>query len=61
AGMLEGGSSAEDPMLGVRLADVEDRLQEVSLETQRMMELEDRLEFAERLLAQRVQADGRER
>ena len=51
AGLLEDGKE-HDPMLGVRLADVEDRLQEISLETQRLMEIEDRLDFTERLLAQ---------
>ncbi len=51
AGMLEGGAE-HDPMFGARLADVEDRLQEISLETQRLMEIEDRLDFTERLLAQ---------
>ncbi len=51
AGLLEDGRE-HDPMLGVRLADVEDRLQEISLETQRLMEIEDRLDFTERLLAQ---------
>lgn len=57
ANMLEGASTGtEDPMLGMRIADLEDRLQEISLETQRMTELEDRLDFAERLLAR--QADG---
>ncbi len=52
ASMLEGGTPESDPMLGARLADVEDRLQEISLETQRLMEIEDRLDFTERLLAQ---------
>lgn len=51
-GMLEGGSSNEDMMLASRVADLEDRLQEVSLETQRFLEIEERLEFTERLLAQ---------
>jgi len=52
ASLLEGGAPEADPMLAVRLADVEDRLQEISLETQRLMEIEDRLDFTERLLAQ---------
>ncbi|HET9066311.1 MAG TPA: hypothetical protein VFN22_10880 [Gemmatimonadales bacterium] len=57
ANMLEGASSgADDPMLGMRVADIEDRLQEISLETQRMTELEDRLDFAERLLTR--QSEG---
>jgi hypothetical protein len=52
ASMLDGGSGAEDQMLASRVADLEDRLQEVSLETQRFLEIEERLEFTERLLAQ---------
>ena len=52
ASMLEGGTPEADPMLGMRVADVEDRLQELSLETQRLMEIEERLDFTERLLAQ---------
>lgn len=52
ASMLEGASGAEDQMLASRVADLEDRLQEVSLETQRFLEIEERLEFTERLLAQ---------
>jgi hypothetical protein len=62
AAMLEGGSAdgeADDQLLGARVADLEDRLQEVSLETNRMMEIEDRLEFAERLLAQRAESGER--
>ncbi|MEO8479241.1 MAG: hypothetical protein ABI542_06355 [Gemmatimonadota bacterium] len=59
ANMLEGTSSGrEDPMLGMRVADIEDRLQEISLETQRMTELEDRLDFAERLLTRHGEPDG---
>ncbi len=52
ASMLEGREAEHDPMVGARLAEVEDRLQEISLETQRLMEIEDRLDFTERLLAQ---------
>ena len=52
ASMLEGSSGGEDPMLASRVADLEDRLQELSLETQRFLEIEERLEFTERLLAQ---------
>lgn len=51
ANMLEGGAGA-DPMLAAQVAELEDRLSEVSLETQRLMEIEDRLDFTERLLAQ---------
>lgn len=53
AAMLEGGGSVGDEqMLAARVADLEDRLQEISLETQRFLEIEERLEFTERLLAQ---------
>jgi hypothetical protein len=52
ASMLEGNSGGEDQLLASRVADLEDRLQEVSLETQRFLEIEERLEFTERLLAQ---------
>lgn len=51
ANMLEGGAGT-DPMLAAQVAELEDRLSEVSLETQRLMEIEDRLDFTERLLAQ---------
>ena len=51
AAMLEGTGTAGDANLNARLADAEDRLQELSLEAQRMIDLEDRLDFAERLLA----------
>lgn len=51
AGMLE-GHAVEDPMVAARVADLEDRLAELSLETQRFLEIEDRLDFTERLLAQ---------
>ncbi len=50
--MLGGSSGSDDVMLASRVADLGDRLQEVSLETQRFMEIEERLEFTERLLAQ---------
>lgn len=53
AAMLEGSSAGGvDQMLAARVADLEDRLQEVSLETQRFLEIEERLDFTERLLAQ---------
>lgn len=57
ASMLEGGTPRrDDPMLGMRVADLEDRLQEISLETQRLTELEERLDFAERLLTRQSDA-----
>jgi hypothetical protein len=59
ASMLEGneGSTA---MLAGRVADLEDRLQEVTLETQRFLEIEERLDFTERLLAQQGESSARE-
>jgi hypothetical protein len=53
AAMLE-GTAGGDPALAMRVDDLEDRLAEVSLETQRLMEIEDRLDFTERLLAQQT-------
>jgi hypothetical protein len=52
AGMLEGNSPGEESLVAARVADLEDRLAELSLETQRFLEIEERLEFTERLLAQ---------
>ena len=49
ASLLE-GHSAPDPMLSARVADLEDRLQELTLESQRFLEIEERLDFTERLL-----------
>jgi hypothetical protein len=51
ASLLE-GEGGSDEMTQVRLEDVEDKVQELALESQRMMELEERLEFTERLLSQ---------
>lgn len=51
AGMLDSRPLPEDGMLASRVADLEDRLQEISLETQRFIEIEERLDFTERLLA----------
>lgn len=56
ASMLEGRSSEESAMLSGRVAELEDRLQEISLEAQRFMEIEERLDFTERLLAQQPDA-----
>ena len=52
ARMLEGDSRHDDEA-AMRLEDVEARLAELSLEQQRVGELEERLDFTERLLAQR--------
>jgi hypothetical protein len=49
--MLE-GDVREDDETAMRLEDVEARLAELSLEQQRVGELEERLDFAERLLSQ---------
>lgn len=55
ASLLE-GHSAPDPMLAARVADLEDRLQELTLESQRFLEIEERLDFTERLLTQQDDA-----
>ena len=47
------GDSPNDEESAMRLEDVEARLAELSLEQQRVGELEERLDFTERLLAQR--------
>jgi hypothetical protein len=55
ASLLEGQGGA-DPMLSARLADLEDRLQELTLESQRFLEIEERLDFTERLLTRQGEA-----
>ncbi len=50
ARMLE-GDAGNDTALMARLIEMEDRLAELGLESQRMAELEDRLEFTERMLS----------
>ena len=52
ASLLE-GDSQHDEELVMRVEDLESRLAELSLEQQRVGELEERLDFAERLLAAR--------
>ena len=52
AKMLEGGSSAGDDQLTIRVEQLEDRLAELGMDQQRVSELEERLDFAERLLSQ---------
>jgi hypothetical protein len=54
ASMLEGGTVEADMLVQGRVAELEDRLHELSLETQRLMEIEDRLEFAERMIAEQA-------
>lgn len=57
AAMLEGGGQpAIDQMLGMRVADLEDRIQELTIEAQRFMEIEERIDFTERLIASREDA-----
>lgn len=58
AKMLEGDTRHDDEAT-MRLEDVEARLAELSLEQQRVGELEERLDFTERLLSQYKTADGR--
>lgn len=48
--MLE-GEAVQDVGTLMRIEDVEDQVQALSLETQRLLEIEERLEFTERLLA----------
>jgi hypothetical protein len=50
--MLEGSNTADD-QLGIRVEQLEDRLAELGMDQVRIAELEERLDFAERLLAQR--------
>ena len=52
ASLLEGDSRTDDEVI-MRVEDLEARLAELSLEQQRVGELEERLDFAERLLAVR--------
>jgi hypothetical protein len=60
ASLLEGGSHEGDSMTSARLAEVEGRLQEISLEMQRFVEIEERLDFTERLLTQASEPQVRE-
>lgn len=55
ASLLEGETSHDEELL-MRVEDLEARLTELSLEQQRVGELEERLDFAERLLSTREQA-----
>ena len=52
AKLLE-GHATQDDQLTLRVEQLEDRLAELGADPMRMAELEDRLDFAERLLAQR--------
>ena len=53
--MLEGQTAADDQLV-MRVEQVEDRLAELGAEQLRVAELEERLDFAERLLSQREPA-----
>ena len=53
--MLEGGSG-QDEQLALRVEELEAQLGELGLDQRRFAELEERLDFAERLLAQRNDA-----
>ena len=57
ASLLE-GDAVQDPATLIRLEDVEDQVQALSLETQRLLEIEERLEFTERLLARQAEEQG---
>ena len=47
------GQQAPDDQLGLRVDQLEDRLAELGMDQHRVAELEERLDFAERLLSQR--------
>jgi len=53
---LEGKSASQDPALREEIDRLTDRLGEVDALQHRVMELEERLDFAERMLAQRREA-----
>ena len=57
AAMLS-GETASDEHLAMRVEDLEARVAELSMEQSRMMELEGRVDFAERLLAGTQQRGG---
>lgn len=54
--MLEGDRSALDDESDNRIYDLETRVNELSMDQQRVAELEERIDFAERLLARRGEA-----
>jgi hypothetical protein len=54
---IEGRATAPDPALRGELEELKVRLSEVEHMQHRVAELEDRVDFAERLLAQRREAD----
>jgi hypothetical protein len=59
AKMLEGEAPADD-QLGYRVEDLELKMNDLAVELQRLGELEERVEFSERLLARRTEAQGGE-
>jgi hypothetical protein len=60
AKMLE-GQPVQDDQLAVRVEQLEDRLAEIGMDQLRVAELEERLDFAERLLSQREQVPALKR
>ncbi len=58
---IEGKSAAPDPGLRAELDQMAARLQELEQVQHRVLELEERLDFAERMLAQRRDPDRLER
>lgn len=53
--MLDAGDAVDDQLV-MRVEDLEARLAELSMEQSRVAELEERIEFTERLMAQRDEA-----
>lgn len=60
AKMLE-GHGGQDDQLAMRVEQLEDRVAEIGMDQLRVAELEERLDFAERLLAQREPAGALKR
>lgn len=58
ASMLE-GETGGDQQVAMRVAELEDRLHELTLEAGRIAELEERLDFTERLLAAQPESQPR--
>ena len=56
--MLDDDTSGGDEQLAMRVEDLEARLQELSLEQSRVMELEGRIDFAERMLLKEPRRDA---
>lgn len=56
--MFDDDTSRGDDQLAMRVEDLEARLLELSLEQSRVMELEGRIDFAERMLLKEPRRDG---